>query len=221
VVFDPFCGCGTTIEAAERLQRQWIGIDISSFAVQLIKRTRLGGSFPGLEEGIGRDYEIDGLPKDLAGAEMLALRDRKAFEIWAVTTIDGKPNEKKGADGGVDGRIPFKPDGFKKPAKWAVISVKSGASKLGELRDLHGVTRNDAKTLGFGVFVCLNPPTPKMREFARDAGKIDVHGVKYDALQILTIEQILSGEKPRLPYVDPSVIYKKAAVSNSAQTSLI
>lgn len=221
VVFDPFCGCGTTVEAAERLQRQWIGIDISSFAIQLIKRTRIGGSFPGLSEGIGRDYEIDGLPEDLKGAEMLALRDRKAFEIWAVTSIDGKPNEKKGADGGIDGRIPFKPDGYSKPAKWAVISVKSGASKLSELRDLHGVTRNDAKTLGFGVFVCLSPPTSAMEQFARDAGKIDVHGVKYAALQILTVEDILNGERPRLPHVDPSVIYKKAAKSDSAQGMLV
>lgn len=221
IIFDPFCGCGTTIEASERLERQWIGIDVSSFAIQLIKRTRIGGSFPDLEEGIGRDYEIDGLPKDVAGAQMLALRDRKAFEIWAVTSIDGKPNEKKGADGGVDGRIPFKPDGFKKAAKWAIVSVKSGASKLSELRDLHGVTRSDAKSLGFGVLVCLNNPTPAMVKFARNAGKIDVHGIKYDALQILTIEQILNGERPRLPYVDPSVIYKKAAVSTSAQTSFI
>lgn len=221
VVFDPFCGCGTTIEAAERSRRQWVGIDISSFAVQLIKRTRIGGSFPDLEEGVGRDYEIDGLPKDLQGARLLALKDRKAFEIWAVTSIDGKPNEKKGADGGVDGRIPFKPEGFKKAAKWAVISVKSGASKLSDIRDLHGVTRNDAKTMGFGVFVCLNNPTRAMRDFARDAGKIEVHGVKYDALQIITIEQVLNGDRPRLPYIDPTVIYKKAAKSNSAQGSLI
>lgn len=221
LVFDPFCGCGTTIEAAESLQRQWIGIDISSFAVQLIKRTRIGGSFPELDEGIGRDYEIDGLPKDVSGAEMLALRDRKAFEIWAVTSIDGKPNEKKGADGGVDGRIPFRPDGYKKPAKWAVVSVKSGASQLKELRDLHGVTREDAKSLGFGVFVCLKPPTSAMVKFAKDAGKIELHGTKYDALQILTVEQILNGERPRLPYVDPTVIYKKAAKSDSAQSSFI
>ena len=221
VVFDPFCGCGTTVEAAEGLERQWIGIDVSSFAIQLIRRTRLGGSFPNLSEGISGDFEVDGLPRDLSGAELLALKDRKAFEIWAVTTVDGKPNEKKGADGGIDGRIPFKPDGYKKAAKWAIISVKSGKSKLADLRDLHGVTRTDKKSMGFGVFICLNAPTAKMKEFARKAGKIDVHGVKYDALQILTIEQILDCEKPRLPYIDPSVIYKKAAKSDSAQTSFI
>ncbi|WP_338241609.1 DNA methyltransferase [Aurantiacibacter hainanensis] len=220
VVFDPFCGCGTTIEAAERLGRQWVGIDISSFAIQLIKRTRLGGSFPDLQEGIGKDYEVNGLPQDIKGAELLALRDRKAFEIWAVTTVDGKPNEKKGADGGVDGRIPFKPNGYKKAAKWAVVSVKSGKSQLSDLRDLHGVTRDDNKSMGFGVFVCLNKPTAKMKEFARKAGKIEVHGVKYDALQILTVEEILEGERPRLPYVDPTVIYKKAAGA-SKQSSFL
>lgn len=220
IVFDPFCGCGTTVEAAERLGRQWIGIDISSFAIQLIKRTRLAGSFPDLEEGIDGDYEVDGLPQDVAGAELLALKDRKAFEIWAVTSIDGKPNEKKGADGGIDGRIPFKPNGYKKAPKWAVVSVKSGKPQLKELRDLHGVTRQDNKSMGFGVFVCLQRPTPKMKEFARKAGKIDVHGVKYDALQILTIEDVLDGKRPRLPYVDPTVIYKKAAKASS-QGSLL
>jgi site-specific DNA-methyltransferase (adenine-specific) len=221
VVLDPFCGCGTTVEAAERLERQWVGIDISSFAIQLIKRVRLGGSFPGLQEGIGLDYEINGLPKDVAGAKLLALRDRKAFEIWAVTTVDGKPNEKKGADGGVDGYLPFKPDGYKKAAKWAVISVKSGTPQLSELRDLHGVTRSDAKTMGFGVFITLKKPTKPMKDFARKAGKIDVHGQKYDALQILTVEELLAGKRPRLPYVDPTVIYKKAAKSDSAQGSLV
>lgn len=217
VVFDPFCGCGTTIEASERLERQWIGIDISSFAVQLIKRTRIGGSFPDLEEGVNADYEITGLPKDVEGGRLLALQDRKAFEIWAVTQIDGKPNEKWGADGGVDGRIPFRPDGPKKPTKWAVISVKSGQSKLSDLRDLHGVAREDSNSLGFGVFVCLTPPTPKMLEFARNAGKINIYGVKYDALQILTIEAILGGARPRLPHIDPTVIYKKAARATVAR----
>jgi site-specific DNA-methyltransferase (adenine-specific) len=213
VVFDPFCGCGTTIEAAERLGRQWIGIDISSFAIQLIKLTRLGGSFPNLHEGIDRDYEIAGLPRDHEGAHLLAKRDRKAFEIWAVTQIGGKPNEKKGADGGVDGRIPFRPDGPKKSAKWAVISVKSGAAKLTDIRDIHGVARNDKAAMGFGIFVCLAEPTTKMREFARNAGKTEIHGVKYDNLQIMTIDQILAGEKPRLPYIDTGVIYKKAATA--------
>lgn len=221
LVLDPFCGCGTTIEAAERLRRQWIGIDISSFAIQLIKKTRLAGSFPNLEEGVGGDYEIDGLPKDITGAEMLALKDRKAFEIWAVTTIDGKPNEKKGADGGVDGRIPMKPDGYSKATKWAVVSVKSGEPKLSDIRDLHGVTRDDGKSLGFGVFVTLNEPTPAMEKFARDAGKADVHGVKYPYLQILTIKQILGGERPKLPQVDPTAIYKKAVVAEPKQHVLV
>lgn len=218
VVLDPFCGCGTTIEAAERLERQWIGIDISSFAIQLIRRTRLQGSFPNLDEGIAGDYQIEGLPKDVAGASELAMRDRKAFEIWAVTQIDGKPNEKKGADGGVDGRIPFRPNGPKKAAKWAVISVKSGKPKLSELRDLHGVVTKDSKTMGFGIFVCLRPPTRDMQKYCRELDRIEIDGVKYAPLQILTIEQILSGERPRLPHVDPTVIYKKAAQATVTKT---
>lgn len=221
LVFDPFCGCGTTVEAAERLERQWIGIDISSFAIQLIKRTRLEGSFPELSEGLKGDYQIDGLPQDLKGAELLAERDRKAFEVWAVTTIDGKPNEKKGADGGIDGRIPFRPDGPKKALKWATISVKSGASKLQDLRDLHGVTHQNAKASGFGVFVCLNEPTAAMKNFAKAAERREIDGVNYDTLQILTVADILAGKRPRLPYIDAKAIYKKAAKSTSAQGTLV
>lgn len=218
VVFDPFCGCGTTVEAAERLDRQWIGIDISSFAIQLIKRTRIGGSFPDLAEGVGRDYQVDGLPKDVTGATNLAERDRKAFEIWAVTQIDGKPNEKKGADGGIDGRIPFRPEGQKKAAKWAVVSVKSGPPKLSELRDLHGVVTKDAKTMGFGVFVTLRKPTKPMLDYCRELDKVEVDNVRYAPLQILTVEDILAGERPRLPHTDASVIYKKAGRAHIAKS---
>ena len=95
LVLDPFCGCGTTIEAAERLKRSWIGIDISPFAIQLIKRRRIEGAFPALKMGV--DFQIDGLPTTLAGAKMMAEQDKKAFEIWAVSTIDGIPNEEEGA----------------------------------------------------------------------------------------------------------------------------
>ena len=218
VVFDPFCGCGTTVEAAERLERQWVGIDISSFAIQLIKRTRIGGSFPNLEEGLGGDYQVDGLPKDLAGAEQLALRDRKAFEVWAVTQVDGKPNEKKGADGGIDGRIPFRPEGQKKAARWAAVSVKSGPPTISELRDLHGVVTKDAKTLGFGVFLTLHKPTKPMLDYCRELDKIEIDGVRYSPLQILTVEQLLAGDRPRLPHVDPAVIYKKAGRAHIAKT---
>jgi adenine specific DNA methylase Mod len=58
IVLDPFCGCGTAIHAAQRLKRQWIGIDITHLAISLIEK-RLKDAFPGIV------YEVHGTPKDL------------------------------------------------------------------------------------------------------------------------------------------------------------
>jgi site-specific DNA-methyltransferase (adenine-specific) len=152
LVLDPFCGCGTTIAAAQILARRWIGIDISPFAIELIRRKRLEGAFPHLRVGV--DYVIAGLPTTLEGARLMAEQDRKAFEIWAVSKVDGIPNDKKGADRGIDGRIPFRPDG--KTTRFAVVSVKSGKLKPDDVRSLISVAkREEASSLGFGVLgVC-------------------------------------------------------------------
>ena len=65
VVLDPFCGCGTTIHAAEVLKRDWIGIDVTHLAISLIEK-RLNDAWPGIQ------YEVHGTPKDLSGAKMVA-----------------------------------------------------------------------------------------------------------------------------------------------------
>ena len=125
------------IEAAQTLNRRWVGIDISPFAIQLIRKVRLEGAFPNLRPGT--DYEISGLPTTLDGARLMADQNKKAFEIWAVSMVDGIPNEKKGADRGIDGRIPFRPEG--KAAKFAVVSVKGGKLKADDIRSLVAVSR--------------------------------------------------------------------------------
>ena len=66
VVLDPFCGCGTTVHAAQKLGRQWIGIDVTHLAISLIEK-RLKDAFPGIA------MEVHGTPKDEAGARDLAL----------------------------------------------------------------------------------------------------------------------------------------------------
>ena len=218
LVLDPFCGCGTTIAAAQMLARRWIGIDISPFAIELIRRQRLEGAFPHLKVGV--DYEIAGLPTTLQGAQMMADRDKKGFEIWAVAKIDGIPNSKKGADKGIDGRIPFKPDG--KTTKFAVVSVKGGKLKADDVRSLIAVSkREETSSLGFGVMVVLNPPTSGMKSDAASAGTMEIHGNRYPLVQILTIEDILKGKKPHLPLVDPSVGYRKKAGLVNLQGSLL
>jgi DNA modification methylase len=222
LVLDPFCGCGTTIAAAQILARRWIGMDISPFAIELVRRQRLEGAFPHLRVGV--DYEIKGLPTTIEGARMMAEAedsgDRKAFEIWAVAKLDGIPNDKKGADKGVDGRIAFRPDG--KTAKFAVVSVKSGKLKADDIRSLMAVAkREEASSLGFGVLVALYPPTAGMKSDAASAGTLEMHGNRYPLVQILTIEEILKGKKPHLPLIDPTVGRRKKANLADVQGSLL
>lgn len=218
LVLDPFCGCGTSIAAAQMLARRWIGIDISPFAIELVRRQRLEGAFPHLRAGV--DYEIDGLPTTLEGARMMAEGDRKGFEIWAVSRLDGIPNDRKTADKGIDGRIAFKPDG--KTSKFAVISVKSGKLKADDIRSLMAVTqREQASSLGFGVLVTLNEPTSGMKTDAASAGTMLLHGNRYPLVQILTTDDILKGKKPHLPLVDPSVGQRKRANLADLQDSML
>ncbi len=213
VVMDPFCGCGTTIEASEILERQWIGIDISPFAIQLIRRRRIEGAFPHLK--FGKDYQVDGLPTSMTGAKDLAAQDKKAFEVWAVSAIDGIPNPKKGADGGIDGKLKFKPDG--KVAKHAIVSVKGGALKADDIRALIAVVdREKTTSMGFGVMVTLNPPTAKMRADATAAGFHEIAGAKYQKVQFVTVQDILEGKKPRLPFPELPDVFKKADVATHA-----
>ena len=118
-ILDPFCGCGTTVHAAQKLNRRWIGIDITHLAISLVKR-RLIDAFPMAQ------FEIHGVPKDLGAARELAKADPHQFQLWALSMIEAQPYKggKKGADSGIDGFLYFKPDG--KTTEKAVIEVKGG-----------------------------------------------------------------------------------------------
>lgn len=127
VVLDPFCGCGTTVHAAEKLGRQWIGIDITHLSISLIEK-RLKDAFPGIR------FEVHGAPKDLEGARDLSHRDKYQFQWWAVSLVDAVPfgGKKKGADGGIDGHIFFR-SGAKTVEK-AIVSVKGGGVGVRDIR---------------------------------------------------------------------------------------
>ena len=119
VVLDPFCGCGTAVHAAQKLGRQWIGIDITHLAISLIEKR--------LKDAFGRiQFEVHGTPKDLGARATSSARDQYQFQWWAVSLVNAVPygGKKKGADGGIDGFIYFKPDG--KTTEKAVVSVKGG-----------------------------------------------------------------------------------------------
>ena len=208
LVLDPFCGCGTTIHAAEKLGREWIGIDVTHLAISLIEK-RLNDAWPGIE------YKVHGTPKDLDGANALAAADKYKFQWWAISLVNAVPfgGKKKGADSGIDGLIYFKPEG--KKSEKAIVSVKGGANvSVAMIRDLgHVVDREDAK---IGVFITLTSPTGPMTKEAVKAGFYETEYGKYPKLQILTIEDLFAGKKPDIPLVDPSV-FKKAAKEDAAK----
>lgn len=198
VVLDPFCGCGTTIAAAEKLNRRWIGIDITHLAIAIIKNR--------LELGIHNPYEVIGLPNDLSGAKELA-SNKYEFEYWAVDLIGGYPKsdkKKKGADGGIDGYIKFVDDNPLKP-KTMLVQVKSGHVGVDDIRSFARVI--DRECAAMGVFVTLEKPTGPMVKEAAEFGiyksKILGSEDQIAKLQILTIEDILKGVKVRLPSVQP------------------
>jgi site-specific DNA-methyltransferase (adenine-specific) len=200
-ILDPFCGCGTTVHAAEKLRRQWTGIDITHLAISLIEK-RLRDAFRGIA------FEVHGTPKDLEGARALADQDKYQFQWWAVSLVDAVPygGKKKGADGGIDGHIYFKPDG--RTTEKAIVSVKGGANvQVSMIRDLaHVVDRENAK---IGVFITLAEPSAPMKTEAVKAGFYETDYGKYPKLQILTIRELFEGRKPAIPLVDPTA-FKKA-----------
>ncbi|MBD0865008.1 MAG: restriction endonuclease [Rhodobacteraceae bacterium] len=186
LVLDPFCGCGTTVHAAETLNRQWFGIDITHLAISLIEK-RLRDAFANVA------FTTHGVPRDLAGARDLARRGRTdgkyyfEFEKWALSLINAQPGNrsKRGADRGIDGVIYFG-----KTAR-AIVSVKAGANvSVAMLRDLRGVIEQEGAEVG--VFLTLTDPTKPMNTEAAAAGQFQIEGFPpVPRIQIVTIEQAL------------------------------
>ena len=186
-VLDPFCGCGTALIAAHRLNRKWIGIDITYLAVDVMKY-RLEKAFPGIT------CKIIGEPTALYDAQKLAQQDTRQFRIWAVSRIGGRPSKKESWDKGIDGYYWFMDGG--EPKK-AVIQVKSGSVNPSAVRDFCHVVEREAE---MGFFITLNPPSRGMEEEALTKGFYrDAHGNQYQKVQILTVEDILQGKEPETP----------------------
>jgi len=200
VVLDPFCGCATTVEAAHNLKRRWIGIDIAIHAVKRVASVRLKDRL-GLVEG--EDFTVEGVPRDLEGARDLWERDKYHFQKWAVEQVDGFVTTKRTADGGIDGRLyfalPDDPD-----LQSMVLEVKGGRTvSIRDLRALHGVLENGEALLA--GLIALNPlgPTQALNfaRFAARAGTLDVLGIDYPRLQVLTVADILDGRRFKTPTV--------------------
>ena len=205
VVLDPFCGCGTAIAVAQKLKRQWIGIDITHLAISLMKN-RLRDTFG---DSIKSEYKVVGEPVDLAGARELAKTDPYQFQWWALGLVGARPVEqKKGADKGIDGRLFFHDDNSGK-TRQVIFSVKAGQVHSSHISELAGVLQREKAEMG--AMLTMEPPT---RNMVREASAAELYeskdlGKAFPKIQILTIEEILKGKKPDIPY-HAAATFKKA-----------
>jgi hypothetical protein len=202
LVLDPFCGCGTTIHAAQKLGRAWIGIDITHLAISLIER-RLKDAFPGIA------FEVHGTPKDLESAVDLARRDKYQFQWWAVSLVDARPygGKKKGADTGIDGILFFRSDRDK--TEKVLVSVKGGENiGVTAVRELISVVEREKAAVG--VLISLALPTRAMEREAIAAGFFETPFEKVPKIQIITLAELFQGIRPRIPRIDTAATFKAA-----------
>ncbi|MFF4652393.1 DNA methyltransferase [Streptomyces sp. NPDC001380] len=194
VILDPFCGCGTTIDAAQKLGRRWVGMDITTIAIDLID-SRLRHIFG---ESVAEGYEILGIPTEMDGAATLFARSPFEFERWCVMQVNGQPNEKQVGDKGIDGVIRVAIDA-KGNSHRVLVSVKGGATNPGHVRDLIGTVASEKAAMG--VFITMKKPTKAMIEAANRSGVYTspFNGSQYPKVQIITVEELLQGKKPNLP----------------------
>ncbi len=212
IVLDPFCGCGTTIAAAEKLRRKWIGIDITYLAVALIKK-RIREHFSDCK------FNIVGEPKSSDDAEELFKQSPFQFESWAVSFIGGQPYKSTGGgDTGIDGFLYFQD--YEKKYHKIIIEVKGGKYQPRDVRALARVMAREKAPLG--LLIALNPPTKGMQKEATILGKWKMpgHDREFPALQIVTVADLFKGHLPELP--DTKDTLKKASqlVREKDQTDL-
>ena len=221
-VLDPFGGCGTTAAAAERLNRNWVIVDVTTLAINLVKR-RIEAMYSDKEI----EMTVDGYPADLAGARELFTRDPFEFEYWCCDLVNARPagdkskGRMKGADRGIDGVITYiDVANQRQEYKKLLVQVKGGHVSASQVRDFLGTIQRE-KADG-GVFISLEEPTKPMKQDGIEAGTFvyAMTGQKFPVVQLLTVAQLLQGERPKVPNL---IEYAKVApiVDSDVQTPLI
>ena len=211
VVLDPFCGCGTTVDAAQRIGRRWIGVDITYIAIDLIEKRLIHTYGPSIKD----THEVSGIPRDLGAAQALFDRNPFDFERWAVSRVGAQPNEKQVGDRGIDGvaRFPLGGSDFAR----VLVSVK-GARSLNPsmVRDLGGTVEAQEATLG--VLITQHETHKGMLDAVHHGG-VYTHpatGEQFPRLQVITIAELLAGKRPSMP---PTALPYIAALKTVAAAS--
>jgi hypothetical protein len=211
LVLDPFCGCGTTIDAAEKNGRDWIGIDVTQLAITLIKKRLfdtygynlkfVSASTPeqvvgGVAEGSNTTVvRVIGEPVSPEDGAKLAEDDKYQFQWWALGLVGARPEEqKKGADHGIDGKILFRDDPKSTKPEQVIIQVKGGKTSVKDVRDLRGVL--DREKAAIGILISLQPPTAPMETEAASVGFYEhkTNKQKFPRLQLRTVKELMEGK---------------------------
>lgn len=231
VVLDAYCGCGTTVAVAQRLGRRWIGIDITYQSIALILK-RLEDTYKDRFPEIEANLLLDGVPRDLESAMALANRKddktRKEFEKWAVLTFSrnqARINEKKGADGGIDGIAYFLKD--KGENGKAIFQVKSRPGTRADLATLNSDRLREKAEFGF--LICTSLPTRPMRDEIAAAGKYrhPLLDREDDRLQVITVAELFDrpgapGKRLDLPMARADAVKSATALGDEGrQQSLL
>lgn len=220
VILDAYCGCGTTVAVAQRLNRRWIGIDITYQSISLILK-RLEDKHPSDWPLIKAEIQLDGVPRDIASAVALANRKddrtRKEFEKWAVLTYSNNQariNEKKGADAGIDGVAYFLVD--KDTNGKAIFQVKSGGANRATLATLNSDRQREKAE--FGILITMDSATKAMRDEVSGAGKYrhPMLDREDDRIQVVTVEDILAGKRLSLPMGRTDAVKSALPISSEA-----
>ena len=198
VVFDPFCGCATTLEAAHSLERKWIGIDIAIHAIKRVAKVRLQDRL-GLVDG--EDFVIEGVPRNREGVKDLWERDKYHFQKWAVEEVDGFVTSKRTADGGIDGRLYFELPGEESLRSMA-IEVKGGKNvTIRDVRALRGIL--DSGVADMAGLIIMEPggtrQTQNFQTFMAQAGDLEINQIPYPRMQMLTVPEILDERRFKTP----------------------
>jgi DNA modification methylase len=207
VILDPFCGCGTSIDAAQFLGRRWIGIDITQLAITLIKNRLVNVYGPEVKQ----TFVMVGEPESLEDARTLAKDDPWQFQLWALGLVNARPTEiKKGMDKGVDGRLYFHDEREKGKTNQIILSVKGGKLKPEYVRELPTIV--DREKAVIGVLISIETPTKHMIKEALNAGYYEnPWWGRYPKIQLLTVEDLLKGKTIEYPHVGKSDRTFKAA----------
>lgn len=191
LILDPFCGCGTTIAAAQEASRRWTGIDVAYHAIRVIedRLADLSGKI---------DYDLGGIPRDFPSAVRLAERDKYQFQWWAnyLVGVQALKEIRKGPDRGIDGQMFF----MNGPRGWGrILTSVKGGRHVGakDVREFKAVI--DREKAEMGLFICLHEPTREMKSEAASFGFVDTAHGHLPRLQIVSIDSWFAGQRPVLP----------------------